>query len=334
MKVNQLIKRCLLVGVAVLGIGGSVGLNNQPINASAKSFRLHFHRGYRMQSIKKRDLISDNYNVKHARAAVAMDANTGNVVYNKNGDKRMKIASVAKLMTLYLVAQKAQSINNGWNQQVNTSNAGLKRMSYNSTLNGGFKFKRNHYSVKQLFRAALVGSSNNSAIALGQWVSGSNKSFIKAMNRQAKAWNLNASFVSASGLENNDLARYGFWAKGGYYAGNEVSANSVATIARNVLNEYPSIVNDAKRLSIKVAGQRLTNVNSLLNGGRLSHFSKGLYIDGLKTGYTGPAGLCFVGTSQKPGKDRMITVVLHDDYEFTDTTSLMQHLYSTSDAFN
>ncbi|WP_252893614.1 hypothetical protein [Lentilactobacillus senioris] len=53
----------------------------------------------------------------------------------------------------------------------------------------------------------------------------------------------------------------------------------------------------------------------------------------MKTGYTPRAGLCLVATSQKAGKHRLITVVLNDQNEFTETNSLMKHVYKTADVY-
>ncbi|MCL0312005.1 D-alanyl-D-alanine carboxypeptidase family protein [Apilactobacillus xinyiensis] len=299
---------------------------------SAKSFKPNYELNSNENYID--NLISDNNTfkgTKKAKASVALDVDKNTFVYDKNGNKNMRIASVAKLMTLYLVIQKAQNTNDGWNQVVNTSSASLRRMGQSAAV-GGFKFKKGYnYTVKQLYQAALIQSSNNATIALGEWVAGSNKAFINMMNNQSKAWNLNATFVSASGLENHDLSPYGYWVKGKYREGNMVSARAVAIIASHVLKEYPRIVDDASKTKATVAGQTIRNVNRMLPG--QTYYKKSLYVDGLKTGYTPDAGLCFVATGQKPGKDRLVTVVLNDNDEFSETKSLMKHIYSVSDLF-
>ncbi len=77
---------------------------------------------------------------------------------------------------------------------------------------------------------------------------------------------------------------------------------------------------------MRVDGQLLYNYNNLLPGRR--YYDSSLKVDGLKTGFTNLAGYCFVGTGQKSGHDRLITVVLHDEDEFTETRSLMQYVYA------
>lgn len=273
------------------------------------------------------------FNLKYAKSFVAMDTQNGKILEQRSANTQRLVASTGKLMTIYLAVQKAEK-ENAWNKKVNVNSySGLVNMGNNSAV-GGFKFKNGHsYTVKQLYQAALIESSNNAAIALGQWVSGSNLAFINKMNQQAKAFNLSSKtkFVSASGLENDDLSLFGYWAKGGLYDGNMVSAKDLAVIATNLVNDYPQVINDSKLASKKVDGQTLRNVNNLLPG--RSWYDKNLYVDGLKTGYTPRAGLCFVSTSKKPGKDRIVTVVLNDQNEFSETAELIRHIYTTNADF-
>ncbi|KRL46837.1 D-alanyl-D-alanine carboxypeptidase [Levilactobacillus spicheri DSM 15429] len=265
------------------------------------------------------------FGLKYAKGAVAMDAKTGKVVWSKNANTARAIASTSKLMTLYLTLKKVNSSSGSWNDVVSTSSKGLRAMGNNASV-GGFKFKSGHkYTVKELYYAAYLDSSNNAAIALGRWVAGSNAKFIKQMNAQAKAWKLgHASFVSASGLENSDLKAYGY--SYGSANANKVSPKDLALIARHLITDYPRVLTDGKIGSKTVDGQLCYNYNNLLKGRK--YYQASLNVDGLKTGYTPLAGYCFVGTGQKSGKHRVITVVLHDENEFTETRSLMNHAYT------
>lgn len=278
----------------------------------------------------KYNLISNKIKPKflgESKAMIAIDAKNGQIVYAHNENEPEKIASLSKLMTLYLVIQKAQKIH-GWNQIVNTTNPNLVRMSHSYDL-GGFDFNKNHkYTVKELYMAALIRSSNNSAIALGEWVAGSNKKFINMMNQQAKIWGLKAHFVSSSGLENNDLKHYGYNQIGNDNDGNEVSAKDIGKIAVYILKAYPSIVDTSRRSVTYDGDQTIYNENGLLPGKEF--YDPSLGVDGLKTGYTDSAGLCFVGTSKRQGKDRLVTVTLNDDYEFINTSRLMKFVYQNS----
>ncbi|KRK48127.1 D-alanyl-D-alanine carboxypeptidase [Secundilactobacillus kimchicus] len=269
------------------------------------------------------------FNLKYARGAVALNADTNKVLWSKAANTPRPIASISKLMTLYLVEKKVADSSAGWNSTVNTSYSGLKRMG-NSSVYGGFKFTKNSYTVKQLYQAALIESSNNAAIALGQWVAGGatpayNKAFIKMMNNQADEWHLGkATFVSANGMEQNALRTYGYSVSGGN--ANMVSPKDVALIASHLINDYPAVLEDASHASLNVSGQLCYNYNNLLPGRK--YYQASLNVDGLKTGYTDLAGYCFVGTGKKAGHDRLITVVLHDENEFTETRALMNEVYN------
>ncbi|MEJ6399716.1 serine hydrolase [Nicoliella lavandulae] len=335
--ISKKLKRFTVALVAVVGIASGSGINSlvnsgatKTANAATYNYDYDYDDG--AVGLTGNAIVPGNYKMKNAKAAIAVDADNGKIVYAKNINQKLKVASTAKLMTLYLVIRKAQETN-GWNQVVNTSSTSLVNMSYNNNIGGGFKFKPGHkYTVRQLYRATLIQSSNNAAIALGQWVAGSNGKFIDMMNKQAAAWDIDATFNSASGLENTDLVHYGFKYKGGANAGNMVSAKALATITQHVLAYYPQILKDSKKGTATVDGQRLYNYNNMLKG--RTFYAPDLYVDGLKTGYTPAAGLSFVGTGQVPGKDRLITITINDNYEFSDQRDLMRYIYKNSSLFN
>ncbi|UQS84925.1 serine hydrolase [Apilactobacillus apisilvae] len=263
----------------------------------------------------------------HARAAAAMDLNNHKFLYTKNASKRYAIASTTKLMTLYLAINKVQHEHNGWNQRVKISN-NLSRMSKSSDLGNVRLVAGRKYTVKTLYRASLIASSNASAITLGKWVSGSNNKFIHLMNYQAKQWHLQnqAHFVSASGLENNDLYRYGI-RYGKYRDYNRVSARAITNIAAKLLDLYPNIVNDAKHRIAYMGSQKMKNENELLKGGY--SYDHALHVDGLKTGYTPLAGYCLVSTSKLHNRDRIIVTTLHDNSGSRDQAKMIKSINSS-----
>lgn len=322
------VKRLTIIFVAAIGLGAYEQFSN-PLSLIRQEYERITHRysGYQPNYQQNNQTYTNNLiktsqdKVQSASAAFALDVNNNQIIYSQNADKKVKVASLAKLMTLYLTIQKAEKIN-GWNQVVDTSNKGLRQLGDDLEL-GGFKFIPGHkYTVRDLYKAALVQSSNNSAIALGQWVAGSNVKFIKMMNEQAKAWHLDATFVSSSGLENSDLAKFGYAQVSGKDDANMVSAKSIGIIADHVLSIYPKVIDDAKQVNEIVDGQTLVNENSLLPG--RPFYDESLHVDGLKTGYTVAAGLCLVATAQQPGKNRVITVVINDYQEFSDTANLIK----------
>ncbi len=264
-----------------------------------------------------------------ATHAAAIDVKTGHLLYTKHATAKVPVASCIKLLTIYNVLQKVHTAKYTWNSIVNTSGTGLYQMSQSQAC-GGFVLKHHvKYTVRQLYQAAFIDSSNAATIALGRWVAGSNAKQIRKMRTQLSSWGLRGNYIiSVSGLDNGDLSRYGYRYPGsGYYAQNTISAQDLAVVARNLVYKYPEVTNTTKINHARVHGQWIHNVNTTLPGRKYNVAS--LHINGLKNGYTPRAGYSLVGSSCKPGYHKLITVIIHDDDMSSDTTALMTHIYKT-----
>lgn len=251
---------------------------------------------------------SANQQKFQAKEAYVMDAETGQVLYQKNGNTKRPIASLSKLMTLYLTKKAIDNHQITWNQKVPVDDQ-LRRMSKSYEV-GGFRIKRSkEYTVRDLYKAALIASSNPSAIALGKLVGGGNNTeFIKMMNEQAHAWGIDATFVSSSGLDNTDLSKYHYQVPHTTSkVQNMVSAKAISTVAAKVLEIFPTITQWSKQPSMKVGNQVLVNSNRLLPGSAFYH--KSTHVDGLKTGFTVNAGLCITVTYWHDGRHLIATII-------------------------
>ncbi len=261
-----------------------------------------------------------------ANEIYVMDAKTGQEIYQKNAYAKRPIASLSKLMTLYLTKEAIDSGKMSWNQKVPVDKH-LISLSKNSVF-GSFQLKKTkQYTVKQMYQAALIASSNSAAIALGEMVAhGSNNNFVKMMNNQAKSWKLNASFVSASGLDNTDLKKYNCIVPGtGKDAQNLVSAHDISYIAARLLEVFPSITQWSSKSTQTIGKQTLVNVNSLLPG--RTYAPKQIKVDGLKNGYTENAGLCLTATYWSHGRN-LIATIIDSSTIFSSMAKLMQTLNS------
>ena len=257
-----------------------------------------------------------------AKAYIVLDRKTGKVLLGKNTKKRYLTASTGKLMTIYLARRKLARNPHDWQKKLKFSSS-LVKMAKNPNLNCFHVKKGKKYTIKQIMSSAIIDSDNNSAIRLGQWVAGSNRKFITMMNKQAKLWHLSADFVSASGLENSDLAPYGYYVKGTWSSGNLLSARDLAIIGYHVAHDYPSLMKFFATPEMYVAGQKLHNYNDTLPGRKYN--VKSFKTDGMKTGWTPRSGYCFVGSCNK-GNGRIV-VVLHDKDEFSDANKLVKFTY-------
>ncbi|PWG00252.1 D-alanyl-D-alanine carboxypeptidase family protein [Levilactobacillus bambusae] len=261
-----------------------------------------------------------------ARAAYAIDAESGQVLYQQNQNQEVPIASLTKLMTLYLVERDVQSGKLNWSDNVPIDKE-LQKMSKNSET-GSVEMKTNEkFTVKQLFDAALIASSNSAAIALGNKVGGSNARFIQMMNEQAKRWHIDAKFVSSSGLDNTDLTKYHYDLKGtDKKAQNLVSASAITIISQHLINEFPDVLKVAKTTNEKVNGTAVMTSNELLPG--QPYYDEDLKVDGLKTGYTPKALMCYTTTYTVDGH-RIIATVLGAKSSFPTMIKLMKNLKET-----
>jgi len=257
------------------------------------------------------------------KAAYMIDAKSGQAVYAQNADEKLPIASLSKLMTLYLVEKAVQSGQLKWTDQVPIAK-NVRKMAESSTLSTMPMAAKDRFTVRQLFAATLVGSSNSSAIALGEAVSGSNQAFIAKMNQQARQWHLAATFVSASGLDNTDLTTYHLdLPKTSATAQNLVSAKAITTIAQHLVTEFPDIVTISNQSAVKIHKYRVPTSVLILKGQR--YYDARVKVDGLKTGYTDQAGGCLVATYKQNGR-RMIATTLGSKWKFTANNNLRWRL--------
>ena len=157
------------------------------------------------------DAESDNLGLK-AEAAIIIDGKTGQIMYEKNADKVLGIASMSKMMTEYIVMESIKNGKISWDQKVKI-NEYVHNLSKAPNLSNVGLTQGEDYTVKELYQAMAVYSGNAATVALAELVSGSEKSFVKLMNEKAKELGLkNYKFVNASGLNNHDLlGQLSYW---------------------------------------------------------------------------------------------------------------------------
>ncbi|AEP00426.1 serine hydrolase [Weizmannia coagulans] len=272
----------------------------------------------------------------HAKAAIIVDADNGQILYEKNANQALGIASMSKMMTEYLLLKAIHEKKVSWNQKVTISDYAY-RISQNRALSNVPLRKGEKYTVKELFQAMAIYSANGATIAIAETLGGTEKNYLNMMNKQAKAFGLtDYKFVNATGLNNEDLQ--GMQPEGtGRTEENLVSAKSVAKIAYHLIHDYPEILQTTSTAKMKFrAGTddeiAMQNWNWMLPS--LVYGRQG--VDGLKTGNTDNAGYCFTGTAKQNGM-RIITVVLHAEdangnstikSRFDVTNKLMDYAFS------
>ncbi|MBO0460634.1 D-alanyl-D-alanine carboxypeptidase [Enterococcus sp. DIV1298c] len=274
----------------------------------------------------------DTFSV-NSQAAFAVDATSGKILYNQDGDKTMGIASISKIIGLYIVLDQVKEGKLSWDDEVAISDY-AETLSIAPNLSNVPLHKENTYTVKELFDSAFIQSANASMVALAEKISGSETAFLTVMNDQLKEWGIeDATIVNVSGLNNVYLGANRPEGTGETDE-NQMSAKDVAIIARHLLLDFPEVL-EVTSTATKMFGENtqspveMVNWNWMLPG--FINAKEG--VDGLKTGTTDFAGACFVGTIERDGK-RIITVVLNAEghelnpsVRFTETARLMDYCY-------
>lgn len=244
-----------------------------------------------------------------AKAAIIIDADSGKILYEKNANKALGIASMSKMMTEYILLDKIKAGDISWDDKYNVSKYAFK-ISHDTALSNVALREDGVYTVKELYEAMAIYSANAATIALAEVVAGSEKKFLPMMDKKAKELGLkNYKFYNATGLNNSQL--HNMHPKGTPKKGeNKMPAKYVATLAYHLLKDHPDVLDTASILKKTFAkGTKdaipMENWNYMLKGGKFEYEG----VDGLKTGSTDYAGQCFAATAKR-GDQRFITIVM------------------------
>ncbi|WP_395760609.1 D-alanyl-D-alanine carboxypeptidase family protein [Bacillus sp. 3G2] len=244
-----------------------------------------------------------------AGSAILVEAHSGKILYQKNADESLAIASMTKMMSEYLVHEAVDKGKLKWNQKVRISEYAHK-ISQDRSLSNVPLENGGSYTVYELYEAMVIYSANGATIALAEAIAGKEVDFVKMMNAKSKEFGMkNYKFVNSTGLTNYDL-------KGHYPEGttpednNKMSARDCAILAQRLIRDFPNILDTAKipKKTFQKGGKypiEMVNFNWMLKG--LIKQYEG--VDGLKTGTTLEAGDCFTGTVERNGM-RLISVVI------------------------
>lgn len=253
----------------------------------------------------------------NATAGMIFDENTGQIVYKKDADEKVAVGSITKIITLYLVTKALKENKLSEKDMLTPTQAQAEMTQKNEYTNVRLDADKS-YSVKDLYDAAWIVSSNSAAMMLADKVAGSQAKFVKMMRQTVKNWGIKgAELYNVSGLNNSDLEPDMYL--GTKDSENKLSANDIGVIVKHVLDEYPDILKTTSmaKLSFPVDNEtrNYDSLNLLLKGNR--DYQEGYEFDGLKTGTTDAAGESFVGTLPMDNT-RLVTIVLNAQGEKDD----------------
>lgn len=217
---------------------------------------------------------------------VLMDASSGKILFEKNGDVPMAPASMSKLMSMLLLFDKIEAGEIFLEDELLVSVDAWKRGGAQSGSSTMFADPNSLIRLEDLVRGVIVQSANDASIAIAEGIAGSEKAFARQMNRRAEELGLeHSNFVNASG-----------WPHPNHYT----SASDLARMARHILLEQPEHYAYYAQKEFTWNGIKQFNRNPLLGDG--------MGVDGLKTGHTEESGYGLVA-SAKRNEHRLILVV-------------------------
>ncbi|ANU09353.1 D-alanyl-D-alanine carboxypeptidase [Planococcus antarcticus DSM 14505] len=244
-----------------------------------------------------------------AEAAILVDAESGKILYEKNAETPLGVASMTKMMTEYLLFEAIEEGKITWEQEYQVTDY-TYRISQDMRLSNVPFREDGSYTIKEMYEAMAIFSANAATIGIAETIAGTESEFVRLMNEKAKEMGLEeTTFVNSTGLSNSSLM--GRHPEGTKETDeNIMPARSVAKLTKILLDDYPEVLETTK-IPVKLFREgtadetRMENWNSMLPG--LIYEYEGM--DGLKTGSTDFAGYSFAGTAKRDDT-RFIAVVM------------------------
>lgn len=240
--------------------------------------------------------------VKYAKSAVLIDGDSGRILYEKSAHNKVSVASTTKIMTCIIVIE-----NGNLGDMVTPSDYAIAMPKVKIHLDSKDKYK-----LEDLLYAMMLESYNDVAVAVAEHIAGSVEKFAELMNIKAKDIGMkDTNFVTPNGLDakNQYSTAYDMALLGMYATNNELFVKITNT--RN----YSFVSENGRRVSVSNKDAFLDKMSDAI---------------GIKTGFTGNAGYCFVGALKNENK-KLISCVLacgwppNKGYKWNDTLSLMKY---------
>nr|WP_310522469.1 D-alanyl-D-alanine carboxypeptidase family protein [Polymorphobacter sp.] len=215
-------------------------------------------------------------------AAFVINSDTGEVLYARQADAQRYPASITKVMTLYVAFEELRDGNIRESDMIRISSLAASQPPSKLGLRPGATI-----SVRDAMGVIATRSANDIAVALAEYISGSQDGFAARMTRTARRLGMSrTTFLNATGLPNS---------------GHVTTARDIATLSRALIRDFPKRYPLFSQVSVDYEGQQIDNHNHLLRT------MPG--VDGIKTGYTNAAGFTLAASAVHDGV-RLIAVVL------------------------
>ena len=217
-----------------------------------------------------------------AKQVMIYDHEADEVLFEKNADALMKPASMAKVMTAYIVFDKLKDKSLQMSDTFLVSNKAWRMGGSRSFLE-----LNSDVSIKDLLLGLIVQSGNDAAVVLAEGISGDEEAFAREMNRYAKILGMkNSYFTNSTGWPHPDL---------------ETTSRDLIILTRNIIKNFPKLYMLFNEKVFTYNNIKQSNRNPLLytmNGA-----------DGLKTGHTNESGYGLIGSINK--NNRRVSIIIN-----------------------
>lgn len=250
----------------------------------------------------------NNTLIPNAKSGVLMEESTGKIIFEKNKDEKVAVASMTKMVAQILILEAIEKGQIKWTDKVTAS--------ANASSMGGSQIYLSTgetLTVEEMMKGISMASANDATVAMAEFLKGTEIDFVKEMNKKVKELGLkNTQFKNCTGLDEE-----------GHYS----TAYDMAVIARELLKHE-----DILKFSSKYEDYLRVNTPNkfwLVNTNKLVRFYEGA--DGLKTGHTDAAKYCLAATAKKNDM-RLIAIVLGEEVSKvrnSETMALLDYGFNT-----
>src|SRR3989338_2034270 len=235
-----------------------------------------------------------------AKSALLVDFDNGKIIYAKDENQKLPIASTAKIMTALIALDNANLADSFL---VSEKSAKIGENSMGLTI--GEKL-----TLEELLYGLMLVSGNDAAITIAEGTAGSEDKFVDLMNEKVRALGLkNTRFVNASGLDEDDKEQYS-------------SAYDLSVIAHYVWENYTKFRQITSTFNKYIEANSNHKAFDLYNDTNLLTTYPG--VRGIKPGFTWEAGLCLVTYAENDGK-KLLAVILGSDYRRGEMKELLDY---------
>lgn len=231
-----------------------------------------------------------------SKSALLMEEDTGTILYEQNSHEALPPASVTKVMTLLLIYEGERDGKFEWTDTVQVS-------EHAASMGGSQVFleEGETQTAADMTKSIAIASANDAAVAMAEFLAGSEEAFVQKMNERAKELGMeDTHFVNACGLDTE---------------GHVSSAYDIALMSRELMENFPEIkeYTTTWQDSIVHKTRRGEETFGLTNTNKLIQWYDGA--TGLKTGSTGNALYCLSGTAERDGMGLIAVVMAAPDYK-------------------